>query len=152
MNGAEQPNSPHECILYIEHEPALVKLAEKILQRMGYEVVICSSSFDAIKLFQADPYRFNLIIVDIVMPDMSGFELSQILLELRPDIPLIIRTYQGEMIIEKNSKGVGLNEFLKNPILLHDLEMAVNKVLKDKVKEKLYSSMKPRMALKNLLI
>ena len=68
-----------------------------MLERQGYEVVGKTSSTEALKLFQEESDKFDLVITDMAMPDMPGDRLAQELIKIRPTIPVIMhRTQQPD--------------------------------------------------------
>ena len=81
-----------ERILFVDDEEALVEMGEDILAELGYEVTSRMSSREALALFKSDPSRFDLVITDQTMPDMTGVELAKEILAIRPDMPVIMCT------------------------------------------------------------
>ena len=77
-------------ILLVEDEPPLLQLIEKYLQRMGFEVETHLKSFEALRSFQAAPDRFSLVIADLGMPDMRGDTLLTRMLEIRPELRILV--------------------------------------------------------------
>ena len=88
----------NEHILLIDDEKILVEMVKKILERMGYSVETRTSSIEALALFSAQPNRYDLVITDMTMPNMTGEKLAEKLIQIRPDIPIIICTGYGEML------------------------------------------------------
>ena len=66
-----------ERILFVDDEASLVKMVTQMLERQGYEVVGKTSSKEALKLFQEEPDKFDLVITDMAMPVMPGDRLAQ---------------------------------------------------------------------------
>ena len=77
----------HECILFVDDEPALACLGQAILAQLGYEVICCTSSVEALASFHLTLQRFDLVITDQTMPHLAGEVLSQQLRSLRPRHP-----------------------------------------------------------------
>lgn len=109
-----------ERILFADDEPALADMAEKMLSRLGYTVITITSSLKALEVFEARPDTFDLVVTDMTMPGMTGVVLAQKLLEVRPDIPIILCTGYSEHISEEEAKRIGVREFVMKPF-----EMAV---------------------------
>ncbi len=118
-----------ERILFIDDEAALVEIAEKMLTNLGYKVVIRTSSTDALKLFQEDPSRFDLVITDMTMPGMTGDKLAQNIIAVRQDLPIILCTGYSEHISEVKAKGIGIKEFMMKPLEMSELAKTIRKVL-----------------------
>ena len=81
-----------ERILFVDDEEALVEMGEDILAELGYEVTSRMSGKEALALFTLDPSRFDLVITDQTMPEMTGVELAKEILALRADMPIIMCT------------------------------------------------------------
>src|SRR5207302_1043381 len=76
-------------------EPALVELCEEILADVGYEPVGFSSSTQALQRFRADPARFDVVLTDEAMPDLTGAELAREIRRIRPDMPVVLMSGHG---------------------------------------------------------
>ena len=63
------------------------------------------------------------------MPDMTGERLAKELMQVRPDIPIILCTGFSERITEEKAKGMGIREFVMKPLLMRDLANTVRQVL-----------------------
>jgi PAS domain S-box-containing protein len=118
-----------ECILYIDDEEDLVDIAKEMLGSLSYKVVGTTSSIEALKLFQANPEKFDLIITDMAMPKMTGVELAKEFMRIRPDIPIILCTGFSEAITEEEAKALGIRKFILKPILKDKLALAISRVL-----------------------
>ena len=118
-----------ECVLFIDDEPTLVDIGKQALERLGYEVVTRTSSIEALELFRTKPDQFGLVITDMTMPDMTGERLAKELMQVRPDIPIILCTGFSERITEEKAKGMGIREFVMKPLLMRDLANTVRQVL-----------------------
>jgi CheY-like chemotaxis protein len=122
------PNG-NERILVVDDEPAIVKLEEEFLSILGYHVVSKTDSVKALSLFQENPERFDLVITDMNMPSMEGDRLTQKILELRSDIPIIMCTGSFRIIDEETMKSMGLRECIIKPLRLKILAETVRRVL-----------------------
>ena len=134
--GAEEEAKPlkalpsgHERILFVDDEEDLVEIGQQMLGRLGYEFVAGTSSIEALKAFRTQPDKFDMVITDQTMPNMTGAELAQELMRIRPDIPIILCTGYSEVISEDKAKAIGIREFLMKPLDIHDLAKAIRKVL-----------------------
>jgi len=119
----------NERILFIDDEKTLVDLGRQILQRLGYEVTIRTSSVEALELFMEQPDRFDLVITDMTMPNMTGDELAGKLMNIRTDIPVILCTGYSERISKERAHELGIKEFILKPIVMRELAKTVRNVL-----------------------
>jgi CheY-like chemotaxis protein len=118
-----------ERILFVDDEKTIAKLGELTLARFGYKVHAISSSLEALELFRLDPNAFDLVVTDQSMPKMSGYELAAEMLNIRPDLPVILCTGYSTMISAEEAKAAGIREFLMKPIGEMKLARAVRRVL-----------------------
>jgi PAS domain S-box-containing protein len=115
ITAEEEITSPlpmgHECILFVDDEQPLVEIGKQMLQRLGYTVDTRTSSVEALELFRANPDRFDLVITDIVMPNMTGETLAEKMMHIRSDIPVILCTGYSEKITRKQASEMGIQSF-----------------------------------------
>ncbi len=120
-----------EHILFVDDESALVELCEQMLSRLGYTVTTCIGSHEALQVFKTDPARFDLVITDMTMPQMTGDVLAAEIMGIRKNIPIILCTGYSEQIAEENAKLRGLRGFVMKPIDMKALARMVRSVLDD---------------------
>jgi len=121
-----------ERILFVDDELPIVKMGSQILDRLGYKVTIRTSSIEALALFRAKPNDFDLIITDMTMPNMTGDNLAAALIEIRPDIPVILCTGYSKKISDEKASKIGIRAFVYKPIIRKDLANAIREVLSKK--------------------
>ena len=128
---------PEVRILVVEDEVSLVQLLEKYLRRLGYEVDAYSVSTDALNRFEAAPQSYDLVIADLGMPDIPGDTLLTRMLEIRPDLRILICSgspFYLSSLPEALEKQVA---FLQKPFVPKMLAEAIASLLdKDKLPEK----------------
>ena len=132
MNKPDSLPTGHEHILYVDDEYALTDIGEKMLRHLGYKITTMTSSVEALELFRALPQKFNLIISDMTMPDMTGLELAGKLLQIRPDIPIILCTGFSENLSDDVVKKSGIRKVIMKPIIMHNLAETIRKILDEK--------------------
>jgi signal transduction histidine kinase/ActR/RegA family two-component response regulator len=116
-------------ILFIDDEDALARLAHEILLSLGYNVVVKTSSLEALEAFRLEPTRFDLVITDQTMPYMTGEGLGHALRRIRPDIPIILCTGFSHTMDEEKAAAQGLDAFLMKPLTAVDLSLTIQRVL-----------------------
>jgi PAS domain S-box-containing protein len=122
----------HECILFVDDEEGIAEIGEQMLEYLGYKVVATTSSIEALRLFQAQPHRFDLVITDKTMPGMTGEKLAGEIRRTRPDVPIILCTGYNDVIAEQMAKDMGVQEFVTKPLDLSMFALVVRKVLDKK--------------------
>ena len=118
-----------ERILLVDDEEPIVRLEKQMLERFGYQVAARTSSIEALEAFRAAPDKFDLVITDMTMPNMTGVQLSQKLLEIRPDIPIIICTGFSTKIDDEKAKEFGIRGFVMKPVVMSELAKKIREVL-----------------------
>jgi PAS domain S-box-containing protein len=133
LDAEEEISAPlpmgHERILFVDDEQPLVEIGRQMLQRLGYTVSTRTSSIEALELFRTNPDRFDLVITDIVMPNMTGEKLAEKIMEIRSNIPVILCTGYSEKITRKHASNMGIQSFLMKPLVMHDLATTVRQAL-----------------------
>ena len=123
------PKDEKKRILYVEHEQDLVYVVKRMLERLGYTVAARTSSIEALELFKAQPNRFDLVITDIVMPNMTGEKLAEKLMDIRADIPIVLCTGYSEKFTRRQASDMGIQSFLMKPLVMRDLAGTVRQAL-----------------------
>jgi len=118
-----------ERILYVDDEKALVEIAQKMLEKLGYTVEGKTNSISALDEIKQNGAQYDLVITDQTMPRMTGVELSQAIMDIYPDLPIILCTGFSASIDAKKAKELGINRFLMKPLAMDDLAQAVRSVL-----------------------
>ncbi len=118
-------------ILFVDDEEALVEIGKQMLERLGYEVVAEKDSVRALKHFQRDPTKFDLVITDQTMPNMSGIELAKRMMSIKKDIPVILCTGFSEVISSESAKAMGIREFVMKPIIKKEMAEVIRRVIAD---------------------
>lgn len=118
-----------ERILFVDDELPIAKMSSQILERLGYRVIIRTSSIDALELFRSGPGEFDLVITDMTMPNMTGDVLAMELIALRSDIPVILSTGYSKKISDEKASQIGIKAFAYKPMVKADLAKTVRKVL-----------------------
>ena len=131
----EELPTGNERILFVDDEESMVYVGRYILERLGYQVEAQTSPVQALKLFQANPDQFDLVITDMTMPKMTGDQLAKEILKIRPDIPTILCTGFSEKMDEEKTKEIGIRQYIEKPLERRVLAKLVRKVLDNKKDE-----------------
>lgn len=118
-----------ERILFIDDEITLIGLAREMLSSLGYKVTAVQDSRQALELFKSDTTSFDVIITDQTMPDMTGFDLAQQVLAVRPDMPIILCTGYSDIVSDDKVKAAGIREFIIKPLRLHELAATIRRAI-----------------------
>jgi len=118
-----------EQILIVDDEEMLTDSMKTFLESLGYTVTVQTNSLEAWRNFRTNPYDFDVIITDQTMPNLSGAELSEKILKLRPKTPIILNTGYSSSIDKEMAQKIGIREFIAKPVSNHHLAALIRKVL-----------------------
>ncbi len=119
----------NERILLIDDEEIQIRSIQPMLERLGYRVTAKTEAIEALDIFRLRPHGFDLVITDQTMPHMTGQELAEELLRIRPDIPIILCTGFSEVIHEEEAKARGIRKFIMKPFSLSEMAGIIRKSL-----------------------
>jgi CheY-like chemotaxis protein len=118
-----------ETILLVEDEPAILRIATKTLEWLGYRVLAARTPGEAIRLAKEHRGRIDLLMTDVVMPEMNGRDLARNLQSLYPDIRrLFMSGYTANVIAHQGVLDPGVH-FLQKPFSLQHLGAKIREVL-----------------------
>ncbi len=123
------PHGEGEHILYIDDEEALVFLAERALRRLGYQVTGCVDPSQALNLFRAHPLTFDFVVTDLSMPGMSGRDVARELLQIRPDVPIVLTSGYVRPEDVQSARRLGIHDVILKPHSIDDLARVVASAL-----------------------
>lgn len=103
-------------ILVVDDDELVSEYLAALLESESYDVVVLNEPHEALKYFQDHPDDFDLVITDQVMPGLTGVEVAQAILKLRPGIPILLITGYSEKITADNAESFGLSGFFPKPI------------------------------------
>jgi PAS domain S-box-containing protein len=124
-----QPPRGTERILFVDDEDLLARLGAKHLRDLGYMVSGHTNSTEALADFHQTPQRFDLVVTDQTMPNLTGTELARKIREVRPDLPVILITGFSTGIAEAQAQAVGVHSCLLKPVVASDLGFAVRRAI-----------------------
>jgi PAS domain S-box-containing protein len=127
----------NERILFVDDEATLVHLGKVTLQRLGYQVIVCTSSSEALETFRAAPHSFHLVITDRTMPTLTGEELVHKLRQIRPDIPIILCTGFSHPVTSEQLRALRVDAFLLKPVMADEWARMIRQVLERRATEKM---------------
>jgi CheY-like chemotaxis protein len=123
------PPGRKEHILFVDDEEVLTHLAKEMLEKLNYVVTVRTSSIEALQAFRTHPEKYDLVVTDMTMPNMTGDRLACELLNIRSDIPIILCSGFSEKINEQLAKQLGMAAFLKKPVVMGELAGVIRNVL-----------------------
>lgn len=127
-DGAEL-SAGSETVLLVEDEPAVLNMTKTILENLGYNVLATLNPVEAITLAENHCETIDLLLTDVVMPQMNGRELAEMLQEKHPHLKIIFMSgYTANVLAPHGVLESGLN-FIQKPFSINDLSVKVREVL-----------------------
>jgi CheY-like chemotaxis protein len=118
-----------ESILFVDDEEILADIGKEVLSSLGYRVTSITRSEEAIRIFKKYPDKFDLLITDQTMPLISGMELTEEVLKIRPDLPIILCTGYNSKINPEKAKSLGISKFYMKPVSWPEISRAIREIL-----------------------
>jgi len=128
-SSREAVTGGNESILIVDDEEYIVTMLNEMLERLGYHVTRFTDSTKAFAEFRKDPYRFDLIITDQTMPKMTGTELAEECMRIRPDLPVVVCTGFSEILSEEKARAIGISEYVTKPVVKNEIASAIRNAL-----------------------
>ena len=123
----------NESIMVVDDEKSISEMVLQMLTRLGYQIETFNNSQDALNAFQQNPGKYDLLISDLTMPNMTGLQLSQAIQLIDDQFPIIIMTgYGNSNLTELSKKEAGIRHVLKKPLVRKDLAKLIRDVFASK--------------------
>jgi CheY-like chemotaxis protein len=122
-----------ERILLVDDEKDFTVISQELLQPLGYKVTTKTDSREALRFFQENPDQFDLVITDMLMPDVSGDQLAKEIFVLRPKLPIILCTGFSLFNMKEEAAAIGIRAIVRKPVILAELVGTIRKVLDERM-------------------
>jgi CheY-like chemotaxis protein len=126
---AEVSNAAEPTVLVVDDEEPIRQLERRILESGGYQVLEAARAVDAFALLQDHPIRVDLLIADLLMPDIGGEEMARRIRRDRPDIKVLYVTGHIDEVMDERSTLWDGEAFLDKPFSAKALLEAVSLLL-----------------------
>ena len=120
-NDAAKPATRSEHILYVDDDEAIGFLIRRTLQRAGYRVTCSSDPQDAVALFRAKCADIDVVVTDLTMPGMNGFDLIEQLRLLRPEVPVLMTSGYTREEDQQRAAQMGIGRIVLKPDTVEEL-------------------------------
>jgi len=104
-------------------------MEQEILSGLGYQVELKTGSREALAILRLHPPRFDLVVTDQSMPEMTGAELAREVLAIRPDMPVILRSGFIYTATEESARTAGISVFVLKPLPKKEIAKTIRKAL-----------------------
>ena len=138
ISGTPQDEKPpaggSETVMVVDDEEAIVDMIRKALTRYGYKVITFTNAAQALQEFLKQPENYDLVLTDMTMPSLTGAQLAGKIMEIRPELPIILCTGHSDLVNRETALAMGIKEYCEKPMNLNNLAGKVRAAL-DKVKQ-----------------
>ncbi len=115
-------------VLVVDDDPKLLYILKRILEIDHHEVTVTGSGQEAVKLFTGQPDSFDLVLTDINLKDLNGWQIAQAIRLVRPDLPLIIISGSATALQPEKLRHYAITDVITKPYSLEDLQGVIRKV------------------------
>lgn len=117
-----------ERILLVDDENTVVVLGKQVLESLGYQVTSRASAVTALELVRQNPQEIDLLITDLTMPEMSGLALAEAVLELAPELPIMLCTGYLKEDTRQQASEAGIRVVMPKPYTMSELNRAIRHI------------------------
>jgi PAS domain S-box-containing protein len=136
--GSNPPTKEHlvpfgngRGLLLVDDEDSVLTIADSLLKRFGFKPRSFANPLEALEAFRSDPAGFSVVISDLTMPEMTGLELSQHILSLRPGMPIILTSGYLHSDALERAREAGVKSVIKKPFDVRELIAQIRTVLNE---------------------
>jgi CheY-like chemotaxis protein len=119
-----------ERVLYIDDDEAIVFLTRRILERLGYQVTTYSRPLEGVQAFRDVPNAFDVVVTDLNMPEMSGFDIARELRSIRPGVPVLMTSGYVRPEDRDAARAQGILDVIAKPNSMEELGRSLDRVLR----------------------
>ena len=123
----------HARVLIVDDEPTVAEMAAEMLRKMNYKITVETSSVAALERFRSAPHGFDVVLSDLVMPEMTGVQMVKEMLAIRPQFPVVIMTGYTDKSVDEISESGAAWGLVKKPVVMKSLADAVERALDEAV-------------------
>ena len=118
-----------ETVLFVDDEDMIIEIAKEIFAQLGYKVLIARSGKEAIEIYEENKEHIDIVLLDMIMPDMSGSDTYDSLKEIDPDIKVLLSSGyslegQATEILNRGCSG-----FIQKPFKMKELSQKLREIL-----------------------
>lgn len=128
VSSSQELKVGKERILFVDDDLSLLSLGKLMLEKLGYMVTAESNPITALKTYSENPSRFDLIITDMTMPQMTGDMLAQEIISVSPSARIILCTGYSDLISEEDALKMGIMGYYEKPLTLQAFSAAIRNV------------------------
>jgi signal transduction histidine kinase/CheY-like chemotaxis protein len=121
-----------ETVLIVDDEDMIVEVAEELFDQLGYKVLIAGSGREAIETYEKNKEKIDIVLLDMIMPNMSGGETYDKLKEINPDVKVLLASGYSMIGTATEIMDRGCNGFIQKPFKMKELSQKLREILDEK--------------------
>ena len=118
-----------ERLLVVDDEKDVLTIEQRLLTGLGYRVTAVTRPHEALRLIREEPDRFDLVVTDMTMPSMNGAQLVKSILDICPDMPVVLCSGFSELMNEAKARAIGVRQYVLKPVMRIEIAQAVRRAL-----------------------
>jgi two-component system cell cycle sensor histidine kinase/response regulator CckA len=118
-----------KSVLLVDDQPKVLHVMKKAIEQYGFKVIAVTNGVEALKIFNANPSGFDIVITDQIMPYLKGVELAERLKAIRPEIKIILITGFVEDLVLEYKERMIIDEYISKPATGESIARIIHKVL-----------------------
>jgi signal transduction histidine kinase/CheY-like chemotaxis protein len=122
-------NWSDKTFLIAEDDPSNYFLLHENLKKFNVNILWAKTGVEAIEAFKNNPQKIDLILMDVQMPEMNGYEATRLIKELNPEVPVIAQTAYAMAGEREASLKAGCDDYISKPLIMNELIFILNKYL-----------------------
>ncbi|HJT72407.1 MAG TPA: response regulator transcription factor [Chitinophaga sp.] len=119
-------------ILLVEDEADLGNVVKQYLELMDFDVDWQQNGLTAYEIFQKTPDKYHILLIDVNLPGMNGFELAEHVVQLNSHVPFLFLTARGEKMDRLNGLKIGADDYVVKPFDVDELVLRIRNIIKRK--------------------
>jgi two-component system cell cycle sensor histidine kinase/response regulator CckA len=127
---AQEPVKGSETVLLVDDEETVIDVGRQMLERMGYTVLAAGSGKDAIELYRGHKDAIHIVILDLIMPEMSGGETYDEIKKINPHVKVLLSSGYSKDSRATEILARGCNGFIQKPYTMKGLSLRIREILK----------------------
>jgi len=121
-----------EHVLYVDDDEVILLLVDRLLVQAGYRVSVFNEGRAAVAAVRAEPMAFDLVVSDFNMPGFTGLDVARAIVEIRPDLPVVISSGYITEDLRAQASAAGVRSLLQKQNTLEELALLVRSALIDR--------------------
>jgi two-component system cell cycle sensor histidine kinase/response regulator CckA len=128
MESSARVNAGKGIVLLVDDEQLVLDIGSQMVKRLGFDVIGAASGREAIKIFQKNSESIDIVILDLMMPDLGGPETIDALKEIQPNVNIVLSSGYGRDMQSPEILG-RCRAFIQKPFNLNQLSQTISSIL-----------------------